>query len=337
MRLPKVPLAAVLALFLAAVVVPLPANALPEDGVSIGEGQRKVIAYDGMGLGFSTENETAQPDLCEALPTCRVIPLEVVLPDDFDAATNDFAVQVRLDWETSQLPNNQGQANDLDLFVWDEPQGDDPLARSVGTQVPEIVGLGQPQKGKYNIVVRNSLGNNVGFKLTFRWIDGRLVVPDESQEPSFTPFFESGEAFQDGPTPPAPDGGFAGSSFIPTRPAPSRVPVGSSLSSGAFPSIVPTAPDELASSSLEVDEFVVGGPDDIRALLGAGADDPEGGLALFASPVAATGPLDPPSSALLWFWFGVAPLVLLVGLTLFMIRRRPAVLSFRVPTPAGTA
>ncbi|HVF32823.1 MAG TPA: hypothetical protein VM933_07290, partial [Acidimicrobiales bacterium] len=307
----------------------VPASGFETDAVSISEGQRIVKSYPGMGPGVSTENETAQPDLCENAPTCTVVPLNVVLPADFDPDTNDFAVQVRLDWVTSQLPNNQGQANDLDLFVWDRPQGDAPLGRSVGTVVPEIVGLAQPQKGAYNIVVRNSLGNNVGFKLTFRWIDGRLVAPEESQEPSFTPFFESGESSQDGPTPP-PD---------PDAPTPSRGSFGStrpsgtgSFSSGGFPSIVPDEPSTgVGSTSGMDDEFTFGGQTDIRALLGAGVGDPQGGLELFSTRTAATGPAKPPSPLLFWFWLGAVPLILLGALAVLMLRRRPDVLSLRVP------
>jgi hypothetical protein len=314
-----------------AVLAPVPAAAFETDTVSISEGQRIVKSYPGMGPGFSTENETAQPDLCENAPTCTVIPLKVVLPDDFDPATNDFAVQIRLDWETSQLPNNQGQANDLDLFVWDRPQGDEPLGRSVGTVVPEIVGLGQPQKGEYNVVVRNSLGNNVGYKLTIRWIDGRLVTPDESQEPSFTPFFASGESSQDGPTPP-PDADAS------SRTPGSARPIGpSSYSSGGFPSIVPEEPKGDVGSTTSLDEeFAFGAHTDIRALLGAGAGDPQGGLELFSTRTAASGPAKPPSPILLWFWLGAVPLILLGALALLMLRRRPEVLSIRVPVPTAS-
>lgn len=310
---------------------PVPAAGFETEAVTLSEGKRVVKSYPGMGPGVSTENETAQPDLCENAPTCTVVPLNVVLPEDFDPDTNDFAIQVRLDWETSQLPNNQGQANDLDLFVWDRPQGDDPIGRSVGTQVPEIVGLAQPQKGAYNIVVRNSLGNNVGFKLTFRWIDGRLVTPEESQEPSFTPFFESGESTQDGPTPP-PDPQLAApagrDSFDSSR-------LSASASSGGFPSIVPEEPAEVGSTASLDDEFSFGGPTDIRALLGAGVGDPQGGLELFSTRTAATGPAKPPSPLLFWFWLGVVPLVLLGALAVLLLRRRPDVLSARIRVPTA--
>ncbi len=338
--------AAAAAIALAGVgLVPSPATAGTTTAISITEGGRVVKSFPGMGPGFSTENETAEPNFCKTAPTCTVVPLQVNLPSDFDPEKNDFAVQIRLDWETTQLPNNQGQQNDLDLFVWDEPQGKEPLGRSVGTVVPEIVGLAQPQKGKYNIVVRNSFGNNVGYKLTVRWIDGRLVKPDESQEPTFTPFFESGETTQAGPTPSgsADGGSSSGAGFTTPRATPRtpRIPPPGSFGGGGFPSIVPEVPSSggtaFGSTTGLDSEFGAGGQEDIRALLGAGGDAPTGGLELFKTRAAAAGPVEPPSSVLLWFWLAVVPLVLLGALALFVIRRRPTMLSFRVPTaPSAT-
>ena len=311
-----------------------PALATAQKLVSISEDQKVVLvmpAIQGGELGAQGSDSSvgypsATPSFCTSSPSCDVIPLKVVLPPDYDHDTNDFAVQVRLDWTTTDLPNHQGQANDLDLFIWDQPEGADPVDRSSGGVVPEIAGLAQPEKGNYAIVVRNTTGVNNGYKITVKWINGRLVPQSESQEPEFSAFNED-----NGP-----------SAYTPTA-APgttkSHVPP-----PAFFPSSLPTSGGGLTSLFTPANDSqlsALGGSSDdaLRALLGTNADKAAAGLAaqaLFATQ-ATRGTAKAPPGVLLVFWFGFVPLLLLAVGAFLLYRRRPTALSIMVPTGSMTA
>ena len=290
-----------------------PAGAVTRDVVRLAEGQTVSRDYPDMGPAAGTENETALPAVCEASPTCDLIPLTIVLPADY-SPSNDFAIQIRLDWETEQLPNDQGQANDLDLFLWglDEEGGDELIARSVGTRVPEIVGAGQPDKGDYKVTVRNSLGYNAGYKLTFRWISGRIDLPEESEDPG-RPAFTPGEDEPPRVAPP-PAGGRA-------------QPVFGEGSAAAPPDLGDPIRTPLGDAPVFGDpDFLGPGVSDLDALLQA----PPGGQSLRFRRSNQLGPAEPPSGMALAIWLIVVPAVLAGGALLWFVRRRPAALSFNV-------
>lgn len=310
----------------------VPAAADEAGVIEITEDQTLVVEYDGMGPGAGTENDTATPDFCELSPACRLVKLKVVLPADYDAATNDFAIQVRLDWETGQLPNDQGQENDLDLFLWDQPAGDEPVARSVGTRVPEIVGLSKAEKGTYNVTVRNSLGINRGFTLTVKWINGRLIAPTESVEPGRTeglfgieeeePAPEDEQAFAEPAEQSAIRFGTTTPQFFDPPPV---LPSPTSSDDGLGLGLVPIAPD--------ADFDRIGGGTGIEGLLDAGEE--KASINSILKQDAVRGPGKPPSGAVLGFWLGAVPVVLLLAFGFVLFRSRPLALSMTSVRASG--
>jgi hypothetical protein len=307
----------------------VPASATPRAEMSVTEGQTVVKEYPAMGAGAGTENETAHPNVCESSPTCDVVKLRIPLPADFDQ-TNEFAVQIRLDWNTRQLPNDQGQSNDLDLFLWDDaaadPTGDSPLARSVGTRVPEIVGLSKPQKGTYDITVRNSSGVNEGYKLTVRWINGRLTTPIESQEPDR--LASSDGSLDEAPAAPPADSGGATFKFRPSEAPAFLTPGGSVNSSTSYLGVVGTVLDPQLAQ-------IGGGSGDLSSLLGG--DERQAAIASIIRQDAKRGPAKPPSGLAIGVWLGAMPLALLAAIGLLLYRFRPVAMSMAPVRRAGAA
>jgi hypothetical protein len=186
----------------------------------------------------------------------------------------------------------------------------------VGTRVPEIVGLSKPQKGTYFITVRNSSGVNDGYKLTVRWINGRLDALTESQEPVAGSFGDEGEGEftpeETAPSSAGPD----------MRLRPSQAPafLRPSGVSGIGPSIgfsPPSADPELAS--------IGSGSGNLSSLLGG--DDRQAAITSIIRQDANRGPSEPPSGVLVAFWFGFVPLALLGGIGLLLYRLRPVAMS----------
>ncbi|MGH9002332.1 MAG: hypothetical protein ACRDYV_04320, partial [Acidimicrobiia bacterium] len=129
------------------------------------------------------------PERCRTAPWCDVIPLEVVIPAVL-GEEDEFFVRIKLEWETQNIPNNpvmsQNRAvNDLDLYVWDMPEGDVDLAMGSTEQEPEELALFRPIKGHYQIVVANYLGPNTGYRVTVTYKSDPIVPPFESLEPVF--------------------------------------------------------------------------------------------------------------------------------------------------------
>ncbi|MEA3075607.1 MAG: hypothetical protein QOF60_515 [Actinomycetota bacterium] len=310
-----------------AVGVIVPASAKPQGDITVREGQTIVRDFPAMGAGAGTENQSAHPDLCQQSPTCDVVKLHIVLPADFDES-NEFAVQVRLDWNTRQLPNDQGQANDLDLFLWDEPAGDPtapaPIARSVGTRVPEIVGLSKPQKGTYNITIRNASGVNEGYKLTVRWIDGRLSTPLESQEPDRATSGD-GSVDEQAAAPPADSGGTA-FKFRPSQ-APAFLPPSSPGSGSTI-----TGFGQSTGVDPQLDR-IGAGSGDLSSLLGG--DERKAAIASIIRQDAKHGPARPPSGVVMVVWLGAVPLVLLAAIGLLLYRFRPVAMSMTAVRPTA--
>jgi hypothetical protein len=271
------------------------------------------------------QNDLSTPDICEQVPSCGLVRLKVVLPPDYDAR-NDFAIQVRLEWETGQLPNDQGQANDLDLYLWDEPAKDEPIARSIGTRVPEIVGMTQATNGSYNIVVRNQQGLNSGFKLTVRWINGRYEAPVESQEPTFGAFTSDEDQ-----TPPAE------SSFDSSSDFESAAAIRDTTAPPQFFEPAPVLPAATPSFALDpvvpdADFDRIGGGAGVGGLLDAQEQKASIASILKADKVRKIG--KPPSGIVLAFWLAVVPALLLLAIGTALFRRRPLALSVTSGTPS---
>ena len=106
------------------------------------------------------------PEMCRQQPFCDVIPLEVALPPTLKPS-DEFFVKVTLEWKTDRIEGISAggneyvkptDVNDLDLYVWDEPIGEEPARQSATAAIPETLRLFRPSKGKYSIVVFNYSG-----------------------------------------------------------------------------------------------------------------------------------------------------------------------------------
>jgi hypothetical protein len=130
------------------------------------------------------------PDRCRQATYCDTIPLEVVLPPTLKPS-DEFFVSVALEWKTQSLPatayTKPQQLNDLDLYVWEDPQTDMPIQQSSTDAQPEQLRLFRPGKSKYSIVVFNYLGANTGYKLRVTYKPEKIVPPFESLAPDFNP------------------------------------------------------------------------------------------------------------------------------------------------------
>jgi hypothetical protein len=307
-----------------------PASATETGVIEISEGQTIEQSFPALPPGATPntgdQNDLATPDVCQQFPSCGLVRLKVVLPADYNSS-NDFAIQVRLEWETSQLPNDQGEANDLDLYLWDEPAGDAPIARSIGSRVPEIVGMSQATKGSYNIVVRNQQGLNSGYKLTVRWISGRFEKPVESQDPTF-----GGFTADEDQAPPA-ESSFDSSSGSSEMAAAIR-------DNPAPPQFFEPAPDLPAvTPSFALDPVVpdadfdrIGGGAGVGGLIDAQEQKASIASILKADKVRKAG--KPPSGIVLAFWLAVVPILLLIAIGTALFRRRPLALSVASGSPS---
>lgn len=182
----------VLSLLVAALGGPVaPSSALEQaQGLRVEENQTIAQEYQPIPVfNPAPDNPKIKPEDCKTMPYCDVIPLEVVIPADL-ASDEEFFVRVKLEWETSDIPANPATGgtravNDLDLYVWDEPQGDMELAMGATEEEPEELALFRPTKGRYQIVVVNYLGPNTGYRLTATYKPEPIVPPFESLEPVF--------------------------------------------------------------------------------------------------------------------------------------------------------
>jgi hypothetical protein len=182
----------VLGLLVAALGGPVAPSAALEQaqGLRVEENQTVAQEYQPIPVfNPAPDNPKIKPDDCKTLPYCDVIPLEVVIPADL-ASDEEFFVRVKLEWETQNIPSNPATGgtravNDLDVYVWDEPQGDVELAMGATEEEPEELALFRPTQGRYQIVVVNYLGPNTGYRLTATYKPEPIIPPFESLEPVF--------------------------------------------------------------------------------------------------------------------------------------------------------
>lgn len=259
------------------------------------------------------------PEDCKTAAWCDVIPLEVVTPPDL-ANEEEFFVRVKLEWETRNIPGNPvtpdtRALNDLDLYVWDEPEGEVELAMGATEQEPEELALFRPTKGRYQIVVANYLGPNTGYRLTATYKPEPIIPPFESLEPIFelpplpaeAPVFEM-PAEEPEPEPVAPLPDFSGLP-VEAPPAPAVEPA---------PSLEPVA----VEADPDFEDF----------------DDSEFADALAAPPQSdvlqerktrAVAPPEPASAPMVVLWMAVLPLALAAGTGFWLTRRGSGVLRVK--------
>ena len=263
------------------------------------------------------------PEMCKQQPFCDVIPLEVVLPPTLKPA-DEFFVSIALDWKTERIDGvsagghdyvSPTDVNDMDLYVWDDPVGEEPAQQSATGKVPEDLRLFRPSKGKYSIVVFNFTGPNTGYKLTVEYKPESIVPPFESLAPEFTP----------GETPPVP--------FEPPVELPEETPAPPIDTSGADvtpPALPPAPPAEAAPAPLtpvmiEPDpDFTNFADDAFDEQLAAPTTD-----VLIEKQVKAVGPPKPASAGSLVFWLAIVPILLVAAAGIWLSKKGSAVLKLR--------
>lgn len=265
------------------------------------------------------------PETCKQQSFCDVIPLEVVLPPTLKPA-DEFFVSVALEWKTQRIDGisagghdyvNPTDVNDMDLYVWDDPVGEEglPVQQSATATNPEQVRIFRPSKGKYSIVVFNYVGPNTGYKLTVEYKPESIVPPFESLAPDFQPPIETP------PTPfepPVEDLGpvempadTSGQDFTPvTQPS---APPAESAPAPLTPVVIEPDPDFTNFADDAFDEQLAAPTTDV----------------LTEKQVKAVGPPKPASFESLVFWLAIVPLLLLAGGGIWLSKKGSAVLKLR--------
>ncbi len=318
----------VLSLLVAALGGPVaPSSALDQvDGLRVEENQTVAREYKPIAIfNPAPDNPTGKPGItpedCKAAPWCDVIPLEIVTPAQL-GPDQEFFVKVKLEWETQNIPSNPAMAtnravNDLDLYVWDDPQGDVELAMGASEQEPEELALFRPTAGHYQIVVANYLGPNTGYRLTATYKPEPIIPPFESLEPVFElpPLPTEAPVFE----PPAEV----------TGPEPAEAPADFS----GTPVEAPPAPVVTTPPGPNLEPVAVEADPDFENF-----DDSAFADAL-AAPVASdvlkerkarvVAPPEPASAPSVVFWMAVLPLGLAAGGGFWLARRGSGVLRIK--------
>jgi hypothetical protein len=262
------------------------------------------------------------PERCRQAAYCDVVPLEVVLPPTLKPS-DEFFVSVSLEWKTQTLPGlSAGGAdytkpqdvNDMDLYVWADPAGDEPVQQSATATQPEKLRLFRPSKSKYSIVVFNYQGPNTGYRLRAEYKPEKIVPPFESLAPDFNPVA----------TPPVP--------FTPPveePAAPSVLPIDTS-GQAETPTTAPAPPAEAKPAPLTPvvvqpdPDFTNFSDDAFDQQLAAPKTD-----VLTQKQVKAVGPPKPASTSSLVFWLAIVPLLLVAAAGFWLSRKGSAVLRLR--------
>ncbi len=262
------------------------------------------------------------PEMCKQQPFCDVIPLEVVLPPTLKPA-DEFFVSVTLEWKTGRIEGVSAggheyvkptDVNDLDLYVWDDPIGEEPANQAATAKTPETLRLFRPSKGKYSIVVFNYSGPNTGYKLTVEYRPEHIESPFESLAPDFMPIETPVTPFE----PPVEDLGpvelpvdTSGQDFTPvTQPT---APPAESAPAPLTPAVIDPDPDFTNFADDAFDEQLAAPTTDV----------------LTEKQVKAVGPPKPASAESLIFWLAIVPMLLLAVGGIWLSKKGSAVLKLR--------
>lgn len=264
------------------------------------------------------------PESCKQQTFCDVIPLEVVLPPTLKPS-DEFFVSVSLEWKTERIDGVSAgghdylkptDVNDMDLYVWDDPVGEEglPVQQSSTAALPEKLRLFRPSKGKYSIVVFNYLGPNTGYKLTVEYKPESIVPPFESLAPDFMPVESPATPFE----PPVEDLGpvempadTSGQDFTPVTQPPA--PPAESAPAPLTPVVIDPDPDFTNFADDAFDEQLAAPTTDV----------------LTEKQVKAVGPPKPASGTTLVFWLAIVPLLLLGAGGMWLSKKGSAVLKLR--------
>ena len=306
--------------------------------IRIDNDEKVTKAYDGMIVNDASSEFSGDPDTCAEAPFCTLVPLEVLLRDDFDPDVNEFVLTISLAWDDSgfNVSGQAAQGNDLDMYIYKQEENEDgeleyvEVGRSAGQREPEVAKLFTPSDKDYFIVVYNYLGVNTGFTLAGSYRDASIEdLPDyESGAPFRTPGSTSSGSDDASSAPAFDDSEVAATPTRPVFRSPSRLPVApdsfSAPGSGGGTFAVPTAPDDGS-----VFDLPTGSERDLASDLAANQTQD-----VFKPRVASANP-EPASPALLVFWLGVVPIVLAGAAAVVMLRRRPAALTLQLPKPSA--
>ncbi len=313
-----------LGLLMAAVAGPAgPSSALEQaQGLRVGENEAVAQEYQPIPVfNPAPDNPKIKPDDCKTLPWCDTIPLEIVVPPNLPDEM-EFFVRIKLEWETENIPGNPvtpdtRAVNDLDMYVWDDPQGDVDQAMAATEQEPEELALFRPTKGRYQIVIVNYLGPNTGYRLTATYKPEPIIPPFESLEPVFE-------------LPPLP---IEAPVFEPPAELPEPEPVESPADFSGTPVEAPPAPAVTPEPAPNLEPVAVEADPDFENF-----DDAEFAEAL-AAPVAsdilqerkarAVAPPEPASAPSVVFWMAVLPVGLAAGGGFWLARRGSGVLRVK--------
>ena len=261
------------------------------------------------------------PEACKQQPFCDVIPLEVVLPPTLKKG-DEFFVRVTLEWKTERVQGVSAggheyvkptDVNDLDLYVWDDPIGEEPANQSATATQPESLRLFRPSKGKYSIVVFNYAGPNTGYKLTVEYRPEHIVPPFESLAPEFAPVEAPPEPFvapvQEPEAPPVLPIDTSGADVTATTLPPA--PPAEAPPTPLTPVVIDPDPDFTRFADDAFDEQFAAPPTDV----------------LTEKQVKAIGPPKPASATSLLFWLAIVPLLLLGAGGMWLSKKGSAVLK----------
>jgi hypothetical protein len=314
----------VLSLLVAALGGPVGTSSALEQtqGLRVEENQTVAQEYQPIPMfNPAPDNPKIKPDDCRTLPWCDVIPLEVVVPAGL-AEDAEFFVRIKLEWETSNIPDNPATGgtravNDLDMYVWDDPQGDVDQAMAATEQEPEELALFRPTKGRYQIVIVNYLGPNTGYRLTATYKPEPIIPPFESLEPVFElPPLPVEAAI---PEPPA---------ELP-EPEPAAPPPdfsGAPVEAPPAPAVEPAPAPPLEPVAVEADpDFENFDDADFADALAAPAQS----NVLRERRARVVVPPQPASTPSLVFWMAVLPLALAAGGGFWLARRGSGVLRVK--------
>ncbi|MGH9040252.1 MAG: hypothetical protein ACRDZ3_08475 [Acidimicrobiia bacterium] len=304
-----------------------PSSALEQaQGLTVAENQTVAQEYQPIATFNPAPDNAATgssitPDVCRTATWCDVVPLEVVTPPGLGPEA-EFFVRVKLEWETSNIPGNplmEGQrtVNDLDLYAWDDPQGEFELAAGGTEQEPEELSLFRPTKGRYQLVVANYLGPNTGYRITATYKPEPIIPPFESLEPVFElpPLPSEAPVFEPPAEDPEPEEAEAPPDF-------SGVP----LETPPAPVVDPTPAPSLEPVAVEADpDFEDFDDSEFTDALAA----PVRNDVLQERKARSVGPPEPASAPMVVLWMAVLPLALFGGAGFWLARRGSGVLRVK--------
>lgn len=252
---------------LGALVAGVPAAADTQEGVTVAE-DRPVVDKQYPPIVVSdpatvTLGVNPTPEECADLPSCHLVPIDVVVPDVEPA--DDWVMTVTVSWDDEA---------DLDVFLWDDAQGGsyEEVGSSATGDNPESFTVFEPDLGRYNLTVINFAGGNLGWKLSAEITVNRFVPPFELLAP-----------------PPSSSTTTTTAPPTTTTAAPTTTTAAPATTTTTSPALAPAPPpvDTAPPTTVDFADQLAAPPDEVAAILEAErVVDRPSGLALFGWLVA---------------------------------------------------